>query len=302
MELRHFRYFSAVAVFGSFSKAARYLNLTQPALSRQVKDLEEELGVRLLDREKKKKVSLTAAGESFYADVVAIMKHTEKAVRKLRSQRNSELLRVGYVHSLLGANLPKAVERFHREAPSVEVELSDLSPYELARRANEGLLDVVILPRSLEVFFRGFEWTELSRIAVVLVASKRNRLSKLRVVSPNQVANEVLFGLGPNAFPEYEPRLRDILKPFDIIPSLHPQLADDIPALLVQLAARHGASILTEGIKPMLPSSLVMKDFKPALAPLLIAAAVPTLNRNPHADRFVRLLAEQTDKRTARNR
>jgi len=67
VELRHLRYFVAVAAHGSFNRAAGVLHLTQPALSRQVKDLEDELGVRLLARGKNA-VTLTEAGELFYED------------------------------------------------------------------------------------------------------------------------------------------------------------------------------------------------------------------------------------------
>src|SRR5215211_1056028 len=67
VELRHLRYFAAVAAHGSFNRAANNLHLTQPALSRQVKDLEEELGVALFVRGKNA-VKLTAAGELFYEE------------------------------------------------------------------------------------------------------------------------------------------------------------------------------------------------------------------------------------------
>ncbi len=66
MELRHLRYFVAVAAHGSFNRAAKILHLTQPALSRQVKDLEDELGVPLLVRGQNA-VKLTEAGDLFYA-------------------------------------------------------------------------------------------------------------------------------------------------------------------------------------------------------------------------------------------
>src|SRR5258706_5974754 len=295
MELRHFRYFSAVAVFGSFSKAAGYLNLTQPALSRQIRDLEDELGVLLLNRNKKR-IALTSAGESFYGDIVLILKQTEKAVRKLRSQRRSELLRIGYVHSLLGGCMPNAVAKFQAKTKDVEIELSDLSSFEVSKRAGEGLIDVAILPKSVANFFNGFEWTEILQVSPVIVASRKNRFAKRTAVAPAELDTEVLFGLGPTGFPEYEPRLRDILRPFGVVPKLHSHLAEDIPALFVQLDARRGAAVLTDGIRTMLPSTLVIRPFQPSLGPLVLAAGVPALNANPHADFFVTLLAEEASK------
>ncbi len=67
MELRHLRYFAAVAAHGSFSRAASQLHLTQPALSRQVKSLEDEIGVALIVRGQNT-ISLTSAGEDFYEE------------------------------------------------------------------------------------------------------------------------------------------------------------------------------------------------------------------------------------------
>ena len=76
MELRHLRYFIAVAKHGSFNRAAQALFLTQPALSRQVKDLEEELAVPLLERGKNA-VTLTEAGERFYEEAREIIARAE---------------------------------------------------------------------------------------------------------------------------------------------------------------------------------------------------------------------------------
>ena len=79
MELRHLRYFAAVAAHGSFNRAAQNLHLTQPALSRQVKDLEEELGVPLFLRGKNT-VNLTEAGELFYEEACDLLARADQAL------------------------------------------------------------------------------------------------------------------------------------------------------------------------------------------------------------------------------
>src|SRR4051794_26908742 len=99
MELRHLRYFAAVAAHGSFNRAAGTLHLTQPALSRQVKDLEDELGVRLLARGKNA-VTLTEAGEIFYEDARDLLVRADKAMHRVRGEGRNEVLRVGYAPSL----------------------------------------------------------------------------------------------------------------------------------------------------------------------------------------------------------
>ena len=81
MELRHLRYFASVAAYGSFNRAAATLHLTQPALSRQVKDLEDELGVRLLVRGKNA-VTLTDAGEVFYEEARDLLGEPDQAIQR----------------------------------------------------------------------------------------------------------------------------------------------------------------------------------------------------------------------------
>ncbi len=83
MELRHLRYFVAVAEALSFTKGAKKLHLAQPSLTRQIKDLEQEIGVRLLDRTKRK-VSLTDEGKSFLADAKHVLAHS--AARRLSNR------------------------------------------------------------------------------------------------------------------------------------------------------------------------------------------------------------------------
>ena len=107
MELRHLRYFVAAGEALNFTKAAQRLHLTQPSLTRQVKDLENELGVRLLDRTKQR-VNLTAEGQSFLADAKRVLALSAEIVESVqrRSRQETAVLNLGYVANLFYDRLP----------------------------------------------------------------------------------------------------------------------------------------------------------------------------------------------------
>ena len=289
MELRHLRYFAAVAAHGSFSRAANQLHLTQPALSRQVKSLEDEIGTALIVRGQNA-ISLTAAGEAFYEEAKDILARVDVAVRRIKTRPPGEKLRIGYVHSLTAGIMPRVVERFQSYNKDVFLELSDLTTETMWQRAAAEQIDIAILPKSLEARFKGFQWVELQRLAPVLVVSKKNPLAKLTRIHPKKLRDKMLLGLGADKYPEYVPRLKAILKPFGVNPQLRNHTSEDIAALFIALEAQAGMAVLTEGVLPMLPSTLTAVRFSPELAPLLIAAGTPTLRPNPHSEAFLKIL------------
>src|SRR5258708_21905711 len=126
VELRHLRYFAAVAAHGSFNQAAHNLHLTQPALSRQVKDLEDELGVPLLVRGTNL-VTLTDAGELFYEEAREVLARADQAVQRVRGEARNEVLRVGYAPSVTAGIMPRALEKIQAAAPGGRNPLGDPS-------------------------------------------------------------------------------------------------------------------------------------------------------------------------------
>jgi DNA-binding transcriptional LysR family regulator len=301
MELRHLRYFAAVAAHGSFSRAAKQLHLTQPALSRQVKSLEEEIGVPLIIR-RQNTISLTSAGEDFYEEAKDILARVDVAVRRIKTRPHGETLRIGYVHSLTAAVMPTVLKRFQSYKQDVFVELTDLTTHAMCLKAAAGEIDMAILPKSLEANFKGFQWTELQRLAPVLVLSKKNPWARLSKIHPEKLRDEMLYGLGADKYPEYVPRLKAILKPFGVNPQLSNHTSEDIAALFIAIEAGAGMAVLTEGVLPMLPASLTVCRFSPELAPLVIAAATPALRPNPHSEAFLKLLLEELNKSSRRKR
>src|SRR5437016_75278 len=113
MELRHLRYFVAVAEEENVSRAALKLHVSQPALSRQVRDLEEELGFELLERSAKS-VRLTNGGRAFLDEARAVLQRAEAAVKKARAVADGEdgELHIGYAPSLTARILPPTLRRF----------------------------------------------------------------------------------------------------------------------------------------------------------------------------------------------
>nr|CAA86020.1 unknown [Escherichia coli K-12] len=128
MELRHLRYFVAVAQALNFTRAAEKLHTSQPSLSSQIRDLENCVGVPLLVRDKRK-VALTAAGECFLQDALAILEQAENA--KLRARKivqEDRQLTIGFVPSAEVNLLPKVLPMFRLRQPDTLIELVSLSP------------------------------------------------------------------------------------------------------------------------------------------------------------------------------
>lgn len=143
MELRHLRYFVAVAEELSFRKAADRLNVSRPALSKQIKDLENEISVKLLHRDTVN-VSLTKAGELFLEDsqqLLALAGHAIERAHDAQSGHRGKL-RIGSVGVIATDFLPKTLKIFHQKYPGVEVEFVEMLPTEQLRSLPSGKIDI----------------------------------------------------------------------------------------------------------------------------------------------------------------
>ena len=142
MELRHLRYFTAVAEYLNYSEASRRIHVDQTAISQTILDLEEDLGVLLLLRNRRT-VRLTAAGEIFRREALETLRRNEEAVRLAKRASLGEVgrLRIGFAAATV-AFLPALVQEYNRRFPDVELTLLELLPSELVKAFDEGRLDV----------------------------------------------------------------------------------------------------------------------------------------------------------------
>jgi DNA-binding transcriptional LysR family regulator len=146
MELRHLRYFVGVAEMENVSRAALKLHVAQPSLSRQIRNLEEELGVRLLERTAKS-VRLTEPGRAFLEEARTILKHAEDAVLKVRRIAGTleTELRVGDWPLGTGRIMPALLRAYQEAMPNVHVKPHDWSVYQNIAGVRDGRLQLAIV-------------------------------------------------------------------------------------------------------------------------------------------------------------
>src|SRR6201984_1339400 len=142
MELRHLRYFTTVAAEGSFSRAAEKLHIAQPPLSRQVQQLEDELGVRLLDRGRP--LTLTEPGRYLFEQGRQILQRVDemRAMTKRIAKGMVLQFNIGFVASTLYDALPELIRRFRIIAPGAEVNLLEMTTLEQVAALKDGRIDV----------------------------------------------------------------------------------------------------------------------------------------------------------------
>jgi DNA-binding transcriptional LysR family regulator len=151
MEIRHLRYFSALAEQLHFTKAALLLNIAQPALSHQIKQLEEELGTRLVERTNRR-VRLTSAGELFLARAVRILEQVDQAVLETTRVGQGEAgnLIIGVVSTAVCSVLPELLRRLQREAPRICVDIREMEPAEQVEALRRESIDIGLLFLSIQ--------------------------------------------------------------------------------------------------------------------------------------------------------
>src|SRR5262245_47401816 len=144
MELRHVRYFIAVAEEGHITRAAERLGMQQPPLSRQIKAIEEEMDVQLF-RRKARGVELTDAGRAFLDDARATLAYLDHAFETARCTARGEQGRVSVGYTLFNPLVPRVIREFRQTFPLVSLTLEESSPYDLIERMQSDKIDIAFI-------------------------------------------------------------------------------------------------------------------------------------------------------------
>lgn len=185
MELRHLRVFAAAAELRNFGAAADRLNITAPAVSQQIKMLEQELGFQLFQRVRRG-VELTAAGEAMLPEAQAALTQVERAIRVARSARRGETgqIRVGYTYSIMAEqHLPALIHRFNQAHPVVKFELLGGSVKTLIDAVAEEDLDVAFVRLPVGKLPCGLVAHRYTCADLVVVVAANHPLAEQRTVT-----------------------------------------------------------------------------------------------------------------------
>lgn len=202
MELRQLRYFVAVAHELNFTKAAEKLRIAQPALSRQIRQLEDELGVTLLERNKHA-VHLTECGQAFLAEARAILEKSEEAKRVAQDTSRSPHghLNVGYVWGLFHTVVPALVTRFRQQHPDITINLFDLTATQQADALREGRLDLGFIGFAFEADEARLEKRSIGHCEFVAALPKAHPVARKRKVQLHWLADEFFFVISEENYP-----------------------------------------------------------------------------------------------------
>jgi DNA-binding transcriptional LysR family regulator len=214
MELRHLRYFLVVGEVLNFTKAAARLRVAQPALSRQVQDLEDEIGVDLL-RRSPRGVTLTAEGKFFLQEVRELLKRVDESVERTRALARGEYgeLHIGYIPIPTAEILPRALEAFRKAVPRVKLVLHDLSTDELIAGLRNDTLELAIMVQPIGEQTAGIEFETLRSYVWGVALSRAHPFARLKSIPLEKLAGERLVILSRKSYSEYHRILEHILAP-----------------------------------------------------------------------------------------
>jgi LysR family transcriptional regulator, benzoate and cis,cis-muconate-responsive activator of ben and cat genes len=192
MELKHLRYFKAVAEELNFRKAAEKLHMSQPPLSQQIKELESSLGVSLFQRLKNGN-KLTEAGKILYQYTVEIFERAELAeehIKAIREKKAGRLL-LGLVPGIRPSRIVKALSHFRRSFPHIDVAISENCTTTLVTHILDNQLDLAIVFGPVDN--PAVEWTSLGTEEYKIVLPRNHPLAKRRLVTPKDLRDESLI-------------------------------------------------------------------------------------------------------------
>src|SRR5438046_2352009 len=244
MELRHLRYFLAVGEALNFTKAAAQLRVAQPALSRQMQDLEDEIGVDLMKRSPRG-VTLTAEGKLFLEEVRGVLKRADESVEKVRGLARGEYgeLHVGYAPSPTVEILPPALAAFQKTVPRVKVLLHGLSSDELIAGLQNATLELAVMVRQpVGDETAGIQFELLRTYPLCVAMTATHPFARLKSVSLDKLAAEPLVGFRRKDYPEYNRSLERLFASVHAKPRIAVE-CDSASSLITEVEAGRGVAL-----------------------------------------------------------
>ena len=278
MELRQIRSFLSIAETLHFGRTAELIHLSQPALSLQIRALEEEVGVRLFERNRRR-TTLTAAGVAFRDDAIAAVSQLDQAIRRARLTANGKLglLRVGFISTAGNEIVPNIVRQFRDSNPEVEFSLRNILTTDQIQMLSDGSLDIGFLRLPIG------EHPELDVVRVhrepfVVVTPLSHKLAKRKRVALHELSGQDFVMYERSYAPGFHDLIFGLLRDAGVIPNVC-QTAGQMPTLISLVDSGMGISILPASAVKHSGASVVACEIRGKRAVSEIAIAVNKGNR-----------------------
>lgn len=257
MEIRHLRSFVTLAEELHFGRAAQRLSIVQPALSMQIKLLEEELGVRLFERNRHS-VMLTQVGAVFLPEARATLHQAAHAADIARASGRGESgrVRLGFVSSVLPELLPTLVRTLHERFPQIELELKDMPGPDQASALKNGQLDFGLM--RLPVVIPGIQTREALQETYNVAVPADHPLAAYESVSPAALAPLPVYVLARRYAPGFYDELMQALNRQGVQLQIASELGE-FTTMLALVAAGLGIGLLPANAGRALPAHVVAR-------------------------------------------
>jgi LysR family transcriptional regulator, benzoate and cis,cis-muconate-responsive activator of ben and cat genes len=292
MELRHLRYFVAVAELQNFTRAATRLRVAQPALSRQIRDLEDELGAPLLERNPRR-VRLTEAGAVFLPEAKAVLQRAAEAAQAVRAVGRGERgeINVGYAPTPTVELLPCTLHAFQNLAPGVRVTLHDLSTEEMLHGLHDGKLDLCLMVRPAAKALRGLRFELLREYPMCVAVARTHPFARLKRVTREQLVREPLLAYARADYPEYHAMLDDLFgstgPKYRVV-----QEQDSASALLASVESGRGVAVVPSCMAILAGGRVKLRSLHPLPDALAVGTACRLQKLSPAAQKFLQAARE----------
>jgi DNA-binding transcriptional LysR family regulator len=275
MELRHLRYFVVVAEEQNVTRAATRLHISQPPLSRQMHDLEEELGVELFQRTAKSLV-LTEAGKIFLGEARAVLLRADKAVESVRATAKALRgnLHIGYGPSLTAEFLPGALRTFEREFPEIHIFLHDFSTEECLQKLAAKKIDLALTVKPSPTQLRGMVFEKLAAYPLLCAVAACHPLAENRSIRLAQIKESAFVIYSREDYPEYLESLRRVFRSHGFTPKIAGEY-DGVAGLITAVEAGRGIAIVPSSLKCLASPGIKLLPLVPKFPPLIVGVVFP---------------------------
>jgi DNA-binding transcriptional LysR family regulator len=257
MELRQIRSFLSITETLHFGRTAELIHLSQPALSIQIRALEEEVGARLFERNRRK-TTLTAAGFAFRDDAAAALSQLDQAIRKARLAAKGKLglLRIGFISTVGSEIVPNIIRQFRELNPEVEFSLRAITTGDQVQMLEAGSLDIGFLRLPIGEH-SALDVVTVHREPFVLVVPASHKLAKRKRVRLSEMSGQDFVMYERTHASGFHDLICGMLRDARIVPNVS-QTAAELSTLISLVDVHMGITIL--------PASAVKHSVAPVIA------------------------------------